>query len=1034
MNKSICHSKSNSKKIVFIFILTAICALQFSAKAQINTQFRRPISASSPMWIIHIDTWNYPDPQKIIRLIPEDIKPYVIFNVSLSISHDTLSRFKVAEYGYEIAKSWMRTCAENRVWAMLQVASGGMHQFSETDLTVYEEFFQNYPNFIGFNFAEPFWGFDQVDPISAKWTDRMNLLANLLKMSNKYGGYLTVNWCGNQYSQNINPIAMLKRNTSFRTASQLYAANYILCEKYTTVSYKSDMESICLGAYLSGYSGQYGIRYDNTGWIDSTGANANFTLATGIAPHLEHIMLTGQTVIDGPEIIWQNCTVEKNTSTTADGFTRRNWATVARFDNVMIDMFRKILDGTVRIPTRKEVIDRTKVVVINDVNSGSNDSIYSSPKILFDGLYKMDSDGYYNTNKTFFKKTGRYPTIPTVYGLNGVDANSFQLKLNKSVLNSRWPGITDKQSEFNSYFSQEYTGDLYAGRHENGWVIYNPYKTNQIAQATIPFKYNTCTSMSLAMSQFGAAVVKEFSNKVTFYLSNYDDQLSAALKTDTIQIVGSSSEPTWSYVDRGNHTASVLTKSWINNIFTLVVKHNGALDITVNCSGTGIGRLIAFTPATVTAPAIPEVYTGPRQYEVECFDRKSVSSVVTSGYSGTIRRYTGQGYVKLGTSSSAAVRDTVNVPQAGNYKLQIRYSALGAVNTLDLYVNGTKVATPAFSSTVADSAWNVVSQDITLNAGNNSIMLKANGTGAYNLNLDNITLLSLDSKYDFNSEIATTVANTPPAANVSIANGNGATAGVVSYTDANGLTSNVFKPYTTGVRNTTGVAELSLFPVDGSDYSVVWKQYLATATQDNKVGMLLRGTAPVGTTTTGYVTGLMQGYLFIVYNNSSGTSPHAEFRIYKSTAATTLSQLVNTSVSALIPTAGQPIWYRASATGASSVSLKLEYSTDSLNWNTGAMYTDTSSSFDMGSTQLVWGLGASNVGFYLDNIVLKEPYSNLPTSIANTPQNNASIVSTKYYTMTGVLINNLNPGMKGLYIVSKLMSDGTIKSEKVFLR
>ena len=143
------------------FLLNAV---QFDAKSQsVNTPMRRPVSTSSPMYLMHIDTWNYADPQKIINLIPADIRPYVVMNISLSISHNaTTGQFQVAEYGYEIAKSWLRVCAENRMWATIQPASGGMTQprFSESDLSVYEEFYKNYPNFIGFNYAEQFWGFD----------------------------------------------------------------------------------------------------------------------------------------------------------------------------------------------------------------------------------------------------------------------------------------------------------------------------------------------------------------------------------------------------------------------------------------------------------------------------------------------------------------------------------------------------------------------------------------------------------------------------------------------------------------------------------------------------------------------------------------------------------------------------------------------------------------------------------------------------------------------------------------------------------
>ena len=67
-----------------------------------------------------------------------------------------------------------------------------------------------------------------------------------------------------------------------------------MCEKYTQQSYQSDMESVCLGDYLAGYAGQYGIRYDETGWTDATGSHTNFTMASAGAPILEHVMLTGQ--------------------------------------------------------------------------------------------------------------------------------------------------------------------------------------------------------------------------------------------------------------------------------------------------------------------------------------------------------------------------------------------------------------------------------------------------------------------------------------------------------------------------------------------------------------------------------------------------------------------------------------------------------------------------------------------------------------------------------------------------------------------
>ena len=89
---------------------------------------------------------------------------------------------------------------------------------------------------------------------------------------------------------------------------------------------------------------------------------------------------------------------------------------------------------------------------------------------------------------------------------------------------------------------------------------------------------------------------------MTFYLGNYDNQINLGSRTDTFTIYGSSSQPTYSWVDRASHSVSTVTSGWTNGVWTLTVLHNGALDITVNCFGTGTGRLTSYTPATVVTP------------------------------------------------------------------------------------------------------------------------------------------------------------------------------------------------------------------------------------------------------------------------------------------------------------------------------------------------------------------------------------------------------------------------------------------------
>mgnify|MGYP002536926839 CR=1 FL=1 len=90
------------------------------------------------MLLVHIDTWNYPDPERIIEMVPEDILPYVVFNISLSASDN------VCADGYAVAGSWLKACAQKRAWAIVQCASGGHSRFSDHDLSVYEDYFRKY--------------------------------------------------------------------------------------------------------------------------------------------------------------------------------------------------------------------------------------------------------------------------------------------------------------------------------------------------------------------------------------------------------------------------------------------------------------------------------------------------------------------------------------------------------------------------------------------------------------------------------------------------------------------------------------------------------------------------------------------------------------------------------------------------------------------------------------------------------------------------------------------------------------------------
>jgi hypothetical protein len=708
---------------------------------------RRPLSPSQPMFMIHADTWNSADPQKIIDLIPADIRPYTVLIISMSIFHEGANgnqcNWLQVENGIEVARSWIKTAAENGVWAMVQPSSGGFTHFpdygpnADLESTIYGELFRDYPNFLGINYAEQFWGFDS--DCSGTPQARWEHWANLLKLTNKYGGYLAVSFTGGFWGAGINPMAMIKRNSTFEYALKSYSKNFIIQEKYTMPYGFHDIESVSLGMYLSGYAGHYGTRTDRTGWQNVDGSDT-YPFGAG-SPHLiEHLTFTGETVFDGPELIWLDTIRGLSNGTTSDGYTTRRWELFPHFKNIHMDIYRKILDGTLRILDRKEVIDRTKVVIVNDLNSGDDRARYSTPETLFSGLYLMDDDGTYMKQNSWYKKTGRYPAIPTVWKLNDALANTFQIQVNRSSYNTRWPNLTAKVNEFNSLFPQEYSGDIYAGRQENTWVTYNPYKTNKTASGNIPFKYNTCGALNVTYSQFTSGVIKEYTNKLDIYLTNYDTP-TAALKTNVIKITGASTAPTFTFKDRGEHQTSNVNATWLDGVYTLTVNHNGPLDISVSCSGYATGRLTSYKTASIQEPAAPPAYSGPRQYEAEHFDFRSIGGQTANGINGSIRNYQGLGYLNFGTGASASVRDQVSVPASGSYRLQTRYSlASGSVGNIDVYVNGVRAVTPTFIATSSTSNWSVNSQTINLTAGKNTIEFRATGTRSNPIYFDNIVI------------------------------------------------------------------------------------------------------------------------------------------------------------------------------------------------------------------------------------------------------------------------------------------------------
>lgn len=749
------------KNLSLLFMLLMLFVVQHSMQAQ----QRRPINNENPLWLIHIDVWNKADPQKIIDLIPDDIKPYVCLNLSMSCAYDTEREvYKMPQNAILTYKSWASVCQHNGMWFTCQPASGGHTHIMDDDIEIFEYFYKRYPNFLGWNYCEQFWGFDEPnDKSSSTQADRLALFAKLVPMAHKYGGFLTISFCGNVWSHPLNPVGMMKRNRDLLAACKAYPEACLWLYKYTTSSCFYNNESVTISPFISGLATNYGVRYDNCGWngaLDALlgeGHGKKYPTAAGIGTVMEQTCVNGGAVWDGPELIWTE-DFENLSNTTVDGFTRRNWGTFKGFQGGWIDMFRKIIDGTMYIPSRKEVVEKTKIAVINDIQSGNDEQKYAAWGNLYDGLYKQDDpfnrgNGQWMDNFCYFKKTGRYAAIPVVIALYDSVAKAIPVQVKKSAYQSRWSTQARKVADFNQQYPEVSTGDMYVSRYKNQLITYTPYtylNKKTTSEAQIPLLYNCADSLYLKYDKLSSGTIREFNDSIVFYLNNYRyDTIS--MRNDYITITGLKSQPTYK-MTRRNLADGSSSGSWdaATGTYSIRVKHRGGVDLVVKMSGEGntekpsdsslIPHLASIK--ALGTPTQPENYRGEIIIEAEDMDYKDVRSCVTDpyGWYPDVFGHAGNGFIDMGTSTTGSLRHQLMGKHAGDNRIAIRYTSPQRSGNIAAVMNGTRFVLKCEKT--ANNEWRKVEFNAPLKEGKNNLVII--NTGGVPMYIDNVTYTPAD--------------------------------------------------------------------------------------------------------------------------------------------------------------------------------------------------------------------------------------------------------------------------------------------------
>ena len=744
-----------------IYSLCIALLMLFFVGNNLSAQQRRPIDSQHPMWLIHIDVWNSADPQKIIDLIPADIKPYVVMNLSLSCQFDTKTgMYRMPRNAVRTYKSWASVCQLNNMWFTCQPASGGHTHIQDNDLETFEYFFKTYPNFLGWNYAEQFWAFGDAGDLSSQTAaSRWALFANLVEMSHKYGGFLTVSWCGGDYHMSTNPMGELKADKRFLAACKNYPEAILFLYKYTHSSSFYNNESICWGPFVSGLAKNYGVRYDNCGWNDMTaklvGENkCKYPGSAGIGTVMEQTCVNGGAVWDGPELIWTE-DFQNQWDSTVDGYTRRNWGTFDNFKGIWIDMWRRIINGTMYIPTREEVVKKTKVVVVNDLPISNGYSSYTSWDDLYNGLYLQTDPanqrkearhnyGQWYNNLCYFKSTGRYGAVPIVIGLYDDLAKSIPVQVKRSNYTSRWGTEAKKQADFNAQYPEVSKGDLYVNRYRNQLVTYTPYtylNGKKTASAEVPLQYNTCESMRLVWGKLSSGVIREYDNHIDFYLNNYRSD-STTIQTDSIIVKGVTSQPAYKRTAHatgaaGQSSTVVANYDAERQEFRVAVKHMGPVTVTISCTGAGTDRLTDVLPAEhVATPQQPAPFKGPIIIEAEDMDRKSVDHKLTNSgwWAQEYKDFAGLGYIMTQANTNSALRHQLRLDEGGKYNIRVRYCRSNKAGNMRVTVNG--AAQDIAFEKVNINDWREAVVPVTLNAGTNTFILQ--NSGAIQATIDQI--------------------------------------------------------------------------------------------------------------------------------------------------------------------------------------------------------------------------------------------------------------------------------------------------------
>jgi hypothetical protein len=225
------------KRSAVLSVWTAACAFIAIQSLCIyaNAPLRRPVSADKPLILVDagsmepyfLDTWND---------IPDDLKPYC-----------GLLRWPGGSNSE--TESIISECDQNGIWCMIEAGMCNSSIF-DCDGSFAASMFDKYPHFLGYEWGECLWNH------FSQWT-----CANqqIQVCADKGGLFMMADFAGDIWNN-------IGSRADFMNFCRSSKDNVVVLDKTTNGGNYYWNESACMGYWLAGYVGNWGLSADNWLW------------------------------------------------------------------------------------------------------------------------------------------------------------------------------------------------------------------------------------------------------------------------------------------------------------------------------------------------------------------------------------------------------------------------------------------------------------------------------------------------------------------------------------------------------------------------------------------------------------------------------------------------------------------------------------------------------------------------------------------------------------------------------------------------